>query len=86
MTDIVLLAGLSVAVLMLAGGVVLIVSSLENRDRLKKAQDSGVWYGTDEPPEGFRGYWHNGRVHQVYPMDVKVSHLTAEEIADLEED
>lgn len=62
------------------------VHSLRALGRPRGAELSGTWYGTDEPPEGFKGYWFDGRVHQVYPIDVKVSHLTAEEIADLEED
>lgn len=65
---------------------ILILSALSDRARIAEAERTGTWVGRDKPPEGFKGYWFDGSVHQVYPMELKVSSMTAEELAGLEKD
>lgn len=67
-------------------GAAALIGRVEYRRRLAEAHRTGVWRGADEPPSGFRGYWDSGRVHQVWPMDIGTTSLTAEQIADSEDD
>lgn len=46
---------------------------------------SGVWYGNDEPPEGFVGFWDKGHTVVQWPKperveDIVIDGLTAEDL------
>lgn len=46
---------------------------------------SGVWYGNDEPPEGFVGFWDKGHAVVQWPKpsrveDIVIDGLTAEDL------
>ena len=46
---------------------------------------SGVWYGIDEPPEGFVGFWDKGHAVVQWPKpsrveDIVIDGLTAEDL------
>lgn len=36
---------------------------------------SGVWYGNDEPPEGFVGFWDRGHTVVQWPSPVRVEDI-----------
>lgn len=72
--------------LMYIAALIVTVVNLRALGRSRDTQMSGTWYGAGEPPEGFRGYWFDGRVHQVYPLEIGTTDMTAEEIADSEID
>lgn len=75
-----------VANLITIAALTITVHNLRALGKPRGAELSGTWYGTDVPPEGFRGYWFDGRVHQVYPIEIGTTDMTAEEIADSEID
>lgn len=46
---------------------------------------SGIWYGNDEPPEGFVGFWDKGLTVVQWPKpsrveDIVVDGLTSEDL------
>ena len=41
---------------------------------------SGVWYGNDEPPEGFVGFWDKGHTVVQWPSPARVGNLTADNV------
>lgn len=45
---------------------------------------SGVWYGNDEPPEGFVGFWDKGHTVVQWPSPVRVEDIVIDGVTSVD--